>query len=53
MNQFDVINSRAPRVDARAKVTGEARYAGDLSMSNMLYGALLQSPLAAREDPQY
>jgi 4-hydroxybenzoyl-CoA reductase subunit alpha len=46
MNQFDIINSRAPRVDARAKVTGEARYAGDLSMSNMLYGALLQSPLA-------
>jgi 4-hydroxybenzoyl-CoA reductase subunit alpha len=46
MSQFDVINSRAPKVDARAKATGDARYAGDLLMPNMLHGALLQSPLA-------
>ena len=46
MKDFSVINSRLPKVDARVKVTGDARYAADLSMPNMLYGALLQSPLA-------
>jgi 4-hydroxybenzoyl-CoA reductase subunit alpha len=46
MKDFNVINSRLPKVDARVKVTGDARYAADLSMPNMLYGALLQSPLA-------
>ena len=46
MKEFNVINSRVPRVDARAKVTGDARYTADLSMPNMLYGALLQSPHA-------
>ena len=43
---YNVINTRLPRVDARAKATGDARYAADLSMPNMLYGAMLQSPLA-------
>lgn len=46
MNDYNVINSRLPRVDAYAKVTGDARYAADLTMPNMLYGAILQSPLA-------
>ncbi len=46
MNDFSVINKRLPRVDAWSKVTGEARYAADLSMPNMLYAVLLQSPLA-------
>ena len=46
MKKYSVINTRVPRVDALAKVTGDARYADDLSMPNMLYGALLQSPLA-------
>lgn len=46
MKDYKVINSRLPRVDARAKATGEARYAADLSLPNMLYGALVQSPLA-------
>jgi 4-hydroxybenzoyl-CoA reductase alpha subunit len=46
MKEFNVINSRLPRVDAREKVTGEATYAYDLSMPNMLHGALLQSPFA-------
>ena len=44
--KYDVLNTRLPRVDARAKATGDARYADDLSMSNMLYGAVLHSPLA-------
>ncbi len=46
MKEYSVVNTRLPRVDARAKATGEARYTDDLSMPNMLYGALLQSPLA-------
>ncbi len=46
MKKYSVINSRLPRVDARDKVTGAARYADDLSMTGMLYGALLQSPAA-------
>ncbi len=44
--QFEVINSRAPRVDAAIKATGQAQYADDLHRSGQLYGAILQSPLA-------
>ena len=46
MTQFQVLNSRAPRLDAPAKATGRAIYADDLSMPGMLYGAILHSPLA-------
>lgn len=46
MKSYNVINTRIPRVDARAKATGDARYTADLSMPNMLHGALLQSPIA-------
>lgn len=46
MKEHNIINSRLPRVDARAKATGDALYTDDLKMPNMLYGALLQSPLA-------
>jgi len=46
MKEYSVINTRVPRVDGRAKATGKARYADDLSMPDMLYGALLQSPVA-------
>lgn len=46
MKEYSVINTRVPRVDGRAKATGKARYADDLSMPGMLYGALLQSPVA-------
>ena len=46
MKAYNVINTRIPRVDAGAKAMGEARYAADLSMPNMLYAALLQSPIA-------
>jgi len=46
MKKYSIINTRLQRVDARAKVTGDARYTDDLSMPDMLYGALLQSPLA-------
>lgn len=46
MGDFNVINTRAPRVDAAAKATGKAKYADDLSMPGMLHGAILQSPMA-------
>lgn len=45
MNEYSVINKRAPRLDAPAKSTGEAKFIDDLKMSGMLFGALLQSAL--------
>jgi 4-hydroxybenzoyl-CoA reductase subunit alpha len=46
MTEFQVLNTRAPRLDAPAKATGKASYADDLSMPGMLYAAILQSPVA-------
>jgi 4-hydroxybenzoyl-CoA reductase alpha subunit len=45
MSEFSVLNTRARRLDGPAKATGQAKYADDLSMTGMLYGAILQSPL--------
>jgi xanthine dehydrogenase YagR molybdenum-binding subunit len=36
----------APRLDARLKVTGEARYASDEAVSNPAYAVLVTSPIA-------
>jgi len=38
------IGKRLPRVDGIVKVTGEAKYAGDLSLPGMLHGKILRSP---------
>jgi 4-hydroxybenzoyl-CoA reductase alpha subunit len=46
MKPFNVINSRAARIDSPDKTTGRAQFIDDLRMPGMLYGALLQSPLA-------
>ncbi|MFC2013672.1 xanthine dehydrogenase family protein molybdopterin-binding subunit [Chloroflexota bacterium] len=46
MSEFSVIGKRLPRVDARVKVTGEAKYAGDFELPGMLWGKLLGSPYA-------
>ena len=46
MSEFQVLNSRAPRVDGPAKATGQAKYADDLTVQGMLWGAILHSPLA-------
>jgi len=43
---YDVINTRASRLDAPDKASGRAVFIDDMSMPGMLYGALLQSPLA-------
>ena len=40
------IGHDVPRVDALPKVTGEARYAGDLKFHGMLYGRALRSDRA-------
>ncbi|MFH1060146.1 MAG: molybdopterin cofactor-binding domain-containing protein [Pseudomonadota bacterium] len=42
--QFDVIGSRAARLDAPDKACGRAVYADDLTFPGMLHGAILQSP---------
>jgi 4-hydroxybenzoyl-CoA reductase subunit alpha len=44
MTEFSVIGQRVPRVDAREKVTGQAKYAADYSLPDMLWCKLLRSP---------
>ena len=49
MNQgesFDVIGKPYPKKDARIKVTGECRFAGDIVVPGMLHGKMLRSPHA-------
>ena len=41
---MNVIGQPRRRVDARAKVTGQTRFADDLALPRMLYGKLLRSP---------
>jgi len=43
---YIILNSRLPRIDAPAKATGQAIFTDDISMPGMLYGAILQSPIA-------
>lgn len=44
MAEFSVIGKRLPRVDAKEKVAGEAKYAADYSLPGMLWCKLLRSP---------
>jgi 4-hydroxybenzoyl-CoA reductase alpha subunit len=46
MAEYKVLNTRAPRVDAAAKAMGKTIYTDDLSRADMLYGAILHSPVA-------
>lgn len=46
MSAYDVLSTRASRLDAPAKATGRALYADDITVTGMLHGALLQSPIA-------
>jgi 4-hydroxybenzoyl-CoA reductase alpha subunit len=43
---YAVIGKSVPKVDGRAKATGQARYTGDLKFPNMLVGKILTSPHA-------
>jgi CO/xanthine dehydrogenase Mo-binding subunit len=42
--EHSVIGKPIPRVDARAKATGEAKYAADIEVADMLWGAIKRSP---------
>lgn len=44
MGKYSVIGKPIPRVDAFVKVTGEAKYAADISLPGMLWCKLLRSP---------
>ncbi|MBI4553073.1 MAG: xanthine dehydrogenase family protein molybdopterin-binding subunit [Candidatus Latescibacteria bacterium] len=44
--QFHVVGSRVPRVDALEKVTGRARYTADVHLPGLLYGVFVRSPYA-------
>ncbi|MEM2958557.1 MAG: xanthine dehydrogenase family protein molybdopterin-binding subunit [Candidatus Jordarchaeaceae archaeon] len=43
---YRVIGNRVPRIDARAKVMGKARYVDDITFPNMLWGKILRAPYA-------
>jgi len=44
MDELFFVGKDIPRVDARAKVTGEAMYTVDITFPNMLWGLMLRSP---------
>jgi xanthine dehydrogenase YagR molybdenum-binding subunit len=45
--KFQIIGTRVPRLDARAKTTGEARYSIDVRLPGLLTGRILRCPLPA------
>ena len=45
--KFSIVGTRVPRLDGKAKATGEARYSLDVRLPGMLYGRILRCPLAA------
>jgi len=46
MGELLVVGKGVPRVDARVKATGEAKYAVDIVLPGMLHGKFLRSPYA-------
>jgi CO/xanthine dehydrogenase Mo-binding subunit len=46
MSDFSVIGKRVPRIDSREKVMGEAKYAADYSLPDMLWAKVARSPYA-------
>jgi len=44
MSEYSIIGKPTVNVDGVAKVTGEAVYAFDMTLPNMLYGKILRSP---------
>lgn len=42
---YSLLGKRLPRLDAREKTTGAARYAADLRLPGMLFAKVLRSPL--------
>lgn len=46
MTEYSVLGKRMPRVDATTKLTGQAMFAADYTLPNMLWGRILWSPYA-------
>ena len=46
MGDYSVVGKSVERTDGRVKVTGRARFAGDLVAPGMLHGKILRSPVA-------
>ena len=44
-SEFKVIGKPMTRTDSRSKVTGEAKYAGDIRLPGMMYAAILRPPV--------
>jgi 4-hydroxybenzoyl-CoA reductase alpha subunit len=44
LNKYSIIGKPMPRVDAKVKVTGEAKYAADIELPGMLWGKIARSP---------
>ena len=44
IKEFNVMSKPTLRIDAEAKVTGKATYAGDVRLPGMLYARILRSP---------
>jgi xanthine dehydrogenase YagR molybdenum-binding subunit len=45
--KFSILGGRVPRLDGKAKTTGEAKYSIDVRLPGMLYGRILRCPLPA------
>ncbi len=45
-DKYKVIGRSVPRIDGPEKVTGAAKYCGDLKLPNLLFGKILTSPHA-------
>ena len=45
-DEYKVIGRTMPRVDAKLKVTGQAKYAADIELPGMLWGKVKRSPYA-------
>src|SRR5262245_1454650 len=45
--KFTILGTRVPRLDGKAKATGEAKYPSDVRLPGMLYGRILRCPYAA------
>jgi nicotinate dehydrogenase subunit B len=43
--EFSLMGKSVPRLDAKAKVTGKAQYAGDIRFPDLLYAKLLRPPV--------
>jgi CO/xanthine dehydrogenase Mo-binding subunit len=45
-NKYSILGKSVPRVDAKLKVTGQAKYASDYEMGGMLWGKIKRAPYA-------